>query len=90
MVVVLVEIARAATPAVAAGAMFRANGWAANIGSGVYRKPGTALKGPARRHCTTKKGGPEAALCLTMTGGQRAIDVSTLTLGRLAVLEAGA
>lgn len=32
MVVVLVMVARAATPAVAAGAMFRANVWAANMG----------------------------------------------------------
>jgi 4-hydroxy-tetrahydrodipicolinate reductase len=33
MVVVLVMVARAATPAVAAGAVFRANVWAANIGA---------------------------------------------------------
>jgi hypothetical protein len=32
MVVVLVVIARAATPAKAADAVFRANGWAANMG----------------------------------------------------------
>ncbi len=73
MVVVLVMVARAATPAAVAGAMFRANVWAANIGCKVYPKLSKGIfhervNDFGALGCTGtgiwfhKKGGPKTAL----------------------------